>query len=371
MKVRLGDYIKEYTVRNKSLEDIPVYSVTNREGFCTGYFDKDVASQERSTYKIVPKGCFAYNPSRINVGSVDWQRHLDRVIVSPLYVVFSVSPDLLPQYLFYFLKSDISLTFIRSAATGSVRDNLKFSMLQEFPIEIRTVEKQAEIVAILDKVKAICDLYQRKLDILDKLIKARFVEMFSNRGYTLVKLGKVCSRITDGTHKTPTYLQDGVTFISAKNIINGELNFSDVKYISEAEYQEIQNRCQTERLDILLSKSGSLGSPAIVRTEIKLGLFESLAVLKYDRKQLLPEFLCEQLKTESIQRQFTLGTKGVAIKHLHLGVIADTDIIIPPISEQKEFADFVKQVDKSKVVVQKALDEAKLLFDSLMQKYFC
>lgn len=172
--------------------------------------------------------------------------------------------------------------------------------------------------------------------------------MFGRGNYTSEKLGKLCSKITDGTHKTPTYLQEGVTFISAKNIINGELDFSDVKYISEAEYQEIQKRCQTERLDILLSKSGSLGSPAIVRTEERLGLFESLAVLKYDRKRLLPEFLCEQLRTDRIQRQFTIGTKGVAIKHLHLGVIADTDIVVPPIEEQKAFADFCNQVDKSK-----------------------
>ena len=136
------------------------------------------------------------------------------------------------------------------------------------------------------------------------------------------------------------------------------------------EYQEIQKRCQTAIYDILLSKSGSLGTPAIVKTEDKLGLFESLAVLKYDRERLVPEFLCEQLKTDRIQSQFTTGTKGVAIKHLHLGVIADTAVIVPTLDEQKVFANFVKQVDKSKFVVQQALDKAQLLFDSLMQKYF-
>ena len=65
-----------------------------------------------------------------------------------------------------------------------------------------------------------------------------------------------------------------------------------------------------------------------------------------------------------------MGTKGVAIKHLHLGVIADTDIIVPPIREQKAFADFVQQVDKSKFEVQRSLEEAQKLFDSLMQEYF-
>ena len=211
---------------------------------------------------------------------------------------------------------------------------------------------------------------QQQLDDLDKLVKARFVEMFGTENYPLIRLGDICSKITDGTHKTPNYLDDGVTFISAKNIINGELDFSDIKHISEEEYQEIQNRCQTEMYDILLSKSGSLGTPVIVKTDEKLGLFESLAVIKYDREQIIPEFLCEQLKSDRIQRQFKAGTKGVAIKHLHLGVIADTKIIVPTIDEQRQFAAFVAQTDKSKAAIQKSLDETQLLFDSLMQKYF-
>ena len=270
MKARLGDYIQEYSVRNRTEEDIPVYSVTNTQGFCQDYFGKEVASKDKSTYKIVPKGCFAYNPSRINVGSVDWQRYEDRVIVSPLYNVFSVSSQLDQQYLYYYLKSDYALQRIRAVATGGVRDNLKLAMLYEFPINVPSTESQCEIVKKLDGVKRVISLREQELQTLDDVIKARFVEMFGNGGYPSEKLGKICSKITDWTHKTPTYLQDGVTFISAKNIINGGLDFSDVKYISEAEYQEIQKRCQTERLDILLSKSGSLGSPAIVRTEKNL-----------------------------------------------------------------------------------------------------
>ena len=163
MKVRLGDYIQEYSVRNKADEDIPVYSVTNTQGFCRDYFGKEVASKDKTTYKIVPKGCFAYNPSRINVGSVDWQRYEDRVIVSPLYNVFSVSPLLDQQYLYYYLKSDITLHFIRATATGSVRDNLKLAMLYEFPINLPSVEEQRFIVKKLDKVREVIDLRQQEL----------------------------------------------------------------------------------------------------------------------------------------------------------------------------------------------------------------
>lgn len=233
---------------------------------------------------------------------------------------------------------------------GATRQKLTQAAMRQMKIPKRSMEEQKYIVNLLGKLAAIKEKRQREIDALDELIKARFVELFDNGNYPKIRLGDACKKITDGTHKTPNYIDEGITFISAKNIVNGELDFSDVKHISEEEYQEIQKRCQTEKNDILLSKSGSLGAPVIVKTEEKIGLFESLAVLKYERDRFLPEFLCEQLKTDMVQRQFTTGTKGVAIKHLHLGVIADTEIIEPPMEEQKVFADFVKQVDKSKVI---------------------
>ena len=225
---------------------------------------------------------------------------------------------------------------------------LNKATLSEMEIELPTIEEQREIASILDQLDAIIEKRHDELNMIEQLVKSRFIELFESGNYPVCRLGDVCSKITDGTHKTPNYLDAGVTFISAKNIVNGELDFSDVKYISDQEYAEIQKRCQTEMGDILLSKSGSLGAPVIVKTTERIGLFESLAVIKYDRSKLLPAFLCEQLKSDRIQRQFKVGTKGVAIKHLHLGVIADTDIVVPPIEDQNAFAAFVEQTDKSK-----------------------
>lgn len=157
-RVPLGNYVTEYSVRNKGDEDIPVYSVTNSQRFCTGYFDKEVASKDKKTYKIVPKGYFAYNPSRINVGSVDWQKYEERVIVSPLYNVFSVSENLEQQYLFYFLRSDIGKQMVKSKVSGSVRDNLKIDMLKEMTIPEMSIEEQKKCVHILDTLKIIISL---------------------------------------------------------------------------------------------------------------------------------------------------------------------------------------------------------------------
>ena len=252
------------------------------------------------------------------------------------------------KYLYWFLKGKKAL--LNALGRGATFKEISKSIVSEIEINVPDLVCQNEVVKTLEKVNSIISLRKQELHVLDDLIKARFVEMFENGNYHTEKLGAVCTKITDGTHKTPIYLDEGITFISAKNIVNGELDYTDVKYISEEEYQEIQKRCQTAIYDILLSKSGSLGSPVIIKKEGKLGLFESLAILKYDREILVPEFLCEQLKTDRIQRQFSMGTKGVAIKHLHLGVIADTDIIVPSLNEQKVFADFVKQIDKSKSI---------------------
>ena len=278
--------------------------------------------------------------------------------------------ELNKKYIYYALLSSKFEEDCITSAKGIAQKNMSTEWLKEYAINVPTLEKQVEIVKVFDKLSSIISSRKEELDQLDILVKARFVEMFENKGYPVCKLSEYTTKITDGTHKTPNYLSEGVVFISAINIVNGKLNFSDVKHISKEEYDEIQKRCELKKGDILLSKSGSLGAPVVVETDECLGLFESLAVLKGKWNLINNIFLCEQLQSQEIQRQFKAAGKGIAVKHLHLGVIANTNIIVSPIDLQNQFADFVHQVDKSKAAIQKSLDETQLLFDSLMQKYF-
>jgi type I restriction enzyme S subunit len=77
-------------------------------------------------------------------------------------------------------------------------------------------------------------------------------------------LGEVCVKITDGTHHTPTYVSDGIQFISVKDIYNGIVNFENTKYISEKEHEELIKRCNPEPDDLLIRKSGTIGRMALV-----------------------------------------------------------------------------------------------------------
>ena len=376
MKARLGDYIREYSVRNKINEDIPVYSVTNSQGFCKDYFGKEVASKDKSTYKIVPKGCFAYNPSRINVGSVDWQRNEERVIVSPLYNVFSVSSDLDNQYLYYFLKSDIALCLIKNIATGSVRDNLKLSMLYEFPINLPNIERQKEIVSTLDKLQSIITHLRIQLEKLDLLVKARFVEMFGDvinntkrwkiylfSEITISRLGKMLDKKSQtGKSKLPYLANFNVQWFQFKL---DNLNMMDFNEKEQIEFS-------LEDDDLLVCEGGEIGRCAIWHNEITPCYFQkALHRVRCNKSIIIPIYLAWWFKFNCDNNGFSeIEEAKATIAHLPGAKLKKLPIAVPPLTLQNQFADFVKQVDKSKSILQQELDKAQMLFDSLMQEYF-
>ena len=175
----LSDFVKEFSCRNRNLRIKKVFSVTNSSGFVpsSDYFKKDVFSKDLSDYKIVRKGMLAYNPSRINVGSVACLRSEDEVIVSPLYVVVEVDETrLLAEYLDLFLHSGIALRQIKSLTSGSVRDSLKYGAFSRLDFPIPSVERQRTIVNNLNAIKAVLDSKEQQLAKLDLLAKSRFIE---------------------------------------------------------------------------------------------------------------------------------------------------------------------------------------------------
>ena len=369
MRVRLGDYIKEYSAKNKNNEDIPVYSVSNSLGFCKDYFGKDVASKNKTTYKIVPRGCFAYNPSRINVGSVDWQNEEERVIVSPLYNVFSVSPLLDQQYLLYYLKSNVTLSRIRAVASGSVRDNLKLSMLYEFPIDLISLDKQYDVVSILNAVQKIIGLYQKELSNLDELVRARFVEMFGDpvtnpKDWETTSIGDECYYIKDGPHKSlPDIGRDngGYPFISVRNIVNGYIDFSDARYISDEDYYDSIKKCHPEKGDMLYSKGGTTGIAKLIDIDEPFANWVHVAVLKFDKSRLNGVFFESMLNSDYCYSQSQRLTKGIANRDLVLSAMAQIKLYCPPLELQNQFASFVEEIDKSRLRELLAIKQIKLL----------
>lgn len=350
MIVKLGSLISEYSVRNKADEDIPVYSVTNEQGFCTGYFSKEVASQDRTTYKIVPRGCFAYNPSRINVGSVDVQECEDRVIVSPLYVVFSVDEKLNRRYLLHYLKSDITLTYIKAYASGSVRDNLKFSILKDFPINLPSAEEQGQIVATLDGIEHLIALRKEEIASLDELVKSRFIELFGDPVYNtkklptkrLAELGSLDrGRSQHRPRNAPELLGGPYPLIQTGEVANAGLYITGYSNT----YSE---------LGLKQSKMWKAGTLCIT---IAANIAQT-SILTFDA--CFPDSVVGFIPGDSIsaiymhywfgffQKILEEQAPQVAQKNINLKILSDLSVVVPNQEQQKDFIAFVEQTDKSK-----------------------
>lgn len=373
---RLGEYISEYSVRNKDNEDIQVYSVTNTYGFCTEYFDKDVASKDQTNYKIVPKGYFAYNPSRINVGSIDCQSVEDRVIVSPLYVVFKADERVDNNYLLHYLKSDIGKTYINELASGSVRVNLKFSILQEISFPMIPIEEQKEKMAVIAKIDesiACCDSIIEKLDLA---VKSRFAELFGDEKSFRVNAQNSVKDVGDvgvGIVIQPTqyYAETGVKAFRSLNVKPFRVNNSDWVYFSE-DTNRMMERTQVHTNNIAVVRSGAnLGDACVITDEYNGCNAIDILIIRINENIVLPEYLCAFINLPHGREQILRLQRGGALKHINVKELENSHLLVPPMDLQKRFADFINYTDKSKLAVQEMKNKMEILKASVMQEYFC
>lgn len=282
--------------------------------------------------------------------------------------------NVLPKYLAYNIFSNKEK--LKAIANAPVVPIINKSQFGEFEITIHeSIEQQQEIVNQLDLLNDIIEKQNKRLELLDDLIKSRFVEMFGNLNNTQFdtkSIEELCVFVKDGTHQTPEYTEDkesGYRFLSSKDVTKGVIDWSKIKYIPAYLHEELYKRISPQKGDLLLAKNGTTGIAAIVDTDDIFDIYVSLALLRFNEGNNV-KYLWAAINSDDTQRQFNFSLKGVGVPNLHLGEIRKTKIIVPPINLQNEFAIFVEHIDKLKVKVQKALDETQTLFDSLMQKYF-
>lgn len=245
-------------------------------------------------------------------------------------------------------------------------------------IPFPTVEKQADIAYILSKIESIVEFRQQELQQLDDLMKARFVEMFgdpvaNDMGWNTLPLEKACKSIVDCPHSTPSYTNEDTGFMCIRTSIvkKNKILWDDIEYIPEDEFVKRIQRKKPEVGDIVYTREGAiLGIAAIIDRDCNVALGQRSMLLSPDIDKCTSAFVCVAMNSDSFLDNVLKGVSGSASPHINVGDIKAFRMIMPPVELQKQFSDFVNQVYKSKVAVQKALDETQLLFDSLMQEYF-
>ena len=252
---------------------------------------------------------------------------------------------------------------------GATRQKLTQAMMRKMLIPKRTISEQLEIVDKLKRVVSVKEMRQKELDKLDDLIKARFVEMFGSIKEEQL-LGDISEFVTVGIANSAThaYAESGIPMLRNQNIKENYLDDTDMIYINPEFAAQYESKKLKEN-DIIAMRTGYPGVACLVPKKYEgCQTFTTLIVrLKKDNN---PSYVCSYINSDLGKRFIDSEKVGVAQQNVGAKSLAKMPIKIAPKQLQDEYADFVKQVDKSKVAVQKALNETKLLFDSLMQKYF-
>jgi type I restriction enzyme S subunit len=287
-------------------------------------------------------------------------------------------------------KDDIYLPYVKLILTsplikkqferkkqGVAQLNISLKDINDLEIPLPEIGKQIEYANSFKKVEKLIYTRQYQLQKLDELVKARFVELFGDpisnpMNWNKRTLKEVCTKLNDGTHFSPESFSMGdYKYITAKNIKASGFDFSNITYVPEAVHRPIFERCNPEQGDVLYIKDGATTGIAIVNTlKEEFTLLSSVALLKQNRNVINGYFLAALLNNADMYSDIRNNMGGAAITRLTIAKLNAVKVIVPPLDLQNRFAAFVEQVDKSKVAVQKSLDEAQLLFDSLMQQYF-
>ena len=280
--------------------------------------------------------------------------------------------EALTDYLYYFLKSKKS--HVTSLGRGVAQNNINLSILRNFEVPIPALSMQKQIVDVLNKAEKIIEARQRQLQKLDELVKARFIELFGTETEfdkwpccTIGDVADVCVGVV--IKPTQYYTDKGIPAFRSLNIGEMHVKDSDWVYFTEEGHQKNQ-KSVVHKNDVLVVRSGAPGTACVATEKYDGYNAVDIIIAHPDNSKVNSIFLAAFTNMPHGMNQIRERTGGAAQQHFNVGGYKAMRLIMPSIELQNQYAAFAEQTDKSKVAVQKALDEAQLLFDSLMQKYF-
>lgn len=259
---------------------------------------------------------------------------------------------------------------------GATRQKLTQATMRQMLIPQRAYQEQCDIVAQMNKVNLIIKTRQNQLQKLDELVKARFVEMFGDESnpynFPIVSIEDVASVQVGVVIKPAQYYTDadhGIKTFRSLNIGPMHIKDTDWVYFSEEGNRKNQKSVLNEN-DLVIVRSGAPGTACVITKEYAGCNAVDIIIARPDLGKVNPYYLCQYTNLPHGKKQIEEGTGGAAQQHFNVGKYNKIRLTLPPLDQQLKFEKFVEQTDKSKVAVQKSLDEAQLLFDSLMQQYF-
>lgn len=370
----LSTFLTEYSEKNGVNAYRPVavgrYGIRTRESI----YSKELA-KDYSKNKLIHK-----NTLTVGMGSVqiDIGVLTDDITysVSPAYHTYKIA-GVNAEYLRYCLEcrnQDMFSRFVKRGSRQGKTIDLKRWMTYEIPVYDEN--RQQEIVDRLNRISELIEKRQEQLVQLSELVKSRFIELFGTvkdnpYHFPTATLKEVCHKITDGKHGGCEQETDsGYYYVGAREIYDGVIHYDTAPQITFADFAKDYRRCNIEQGDMVIVNTGAtIGKSAIASSHLteRTLLQKSVALIKVKTDVISAKFLryCYMANPSMYMVE-----SASAQPNLLLSKMNATVIYLPPMELQEQFAAFVEQTDKSKLAVQKGLQELEILKKSLMQQYF-
>ena len=367
----LATYINGYAFKpeDRGKEGLPIIRIQDLTGntYDLGFYNGDYPEKiEINDGDILISWSASLGVYIWNRGKALLNQHIFKVVfdkeeVNKQYFVFAVK---------YNLKE------MGTKAHGATMKHIVKKDFDNTLVPFPTIEKQDVIAEILSKAAYIVDARKQELQKLDDLVRARFVELFgdenNSKNWSIVHIEDVADVQVGVVIKPSQYYTDesnGIKAFRSLNVGAGFIKDSDWVYFTAEGHQKNSKSILREN-DLLIVRSGAPGTACVV-TEDYVGCNAIDIIIAHpDCEKVNPYYLCTFTNMPHGKKQIVEGTGGAAQQHFNVGKYNKLQLMLPPKELQDKFVEFINQIAKSKAAVQKALDQAQLLFDSLMQEYF-
>ena len=290
--------------------------------------------------------------------------NIEKGVISSSLLLLKLDEEKIYDKYFELLWEYSMLGYLASQARNACLIHLPSAKaIGDVGIELPSMELQKDIANKAYSIKAICDNREEEISLLDQLIKARFVELFGNpvtndKGWSTDSCKNLMKKIGSGA--TPkggreSYCDEGISLIRSMNVYNNRFEYKDLAHITDEQAEQLDN-VTIEKSDVLLNITGaSVARCCVVPDDLLPARVNQHVSIIRCKERLLPEFVCSLFTENNYQRLlWNIATAGGATREaITKQQIEDLQLIVPPLDLQKQFMEFVKQVDKSKFVVSK------------------
>lgn len=375
-KIKLRDILTECKERNNDNHVKNVLSVTNSLGFVDqkDYFDRKVHSEDVTKYKIIKRNQFAYNPSRVNVGSIDYLNEFEEGILSPMYIIFKIDETkVIPDYFKYFFETKTFLENVKNNTQGSVRDSLSFDALKNFNYIYPSIEKQREIVSLLKKMDnliAMCEklyaqniILKNKLDreLLKKGYNNSFVKSkigFINKKWDIIKAGEMFENINIKNKSNEAVL--AVT--QDKGVVLRDECGVDIKYSKEG----LKNYKYVEKNDFIISLRSFQGG---IEFSNMRGIVSPAYTILKNKEEIVYDFYRHYFKSLDFLKDLNYVVEGLRDgKQISYSKFKEIYIVKPPLEEQHVISNLLNIQEKICKMYKTKYEHYKNLKKGLMQQ---